>query len=107
MRAFDRPACGAASLPVCGSSIRRPSSLFSLGCVSDLRRFSGAVEHCLVGPIGAQPDREVPARPVGLLILARRLIAEIDSKRAVGVVLSDLFFVPSAKPECPGILFLL
>src|SRR5262249_59488138 len=56
---------------------------------SDYRWFPGAVEHRLVGPIGAEPDREIPARrwqPVGFLILARRLIAKIDGKRAVRVV---------------------
>src|SRR5262249_3798045 len=72
--------------PLCAKSRHcraDPNSLLSLVCASDHRWFPGAIEHCLVGPISAQPDREVTIRrwqPVGLLIHARRLMAKINSK---------------------------
>src|SRR5580765_6625397 len=59
----------------------------------DHRRLPGAVEHGLLGPIGADPDREIACRrrkPVGFLVLARRLVPEIEGQAAIVVVLQRL-----------------
>src|SRR5262245_65142665 len=92
------PVLAASSQPTnAGGSLPFPLRLWCRLDDFDDGRLPRAVEDGLVGPIGAEPNREVPLRrrqPVRFVLFARRRVPEIDGQAAVGVVLQRLVLRP-------------